>query len=50
MMALVLAGLATLHLPDVAPLGHVHELVDEALAVHLGQDPALVVVPAGAYS
>lgn len=25
-------------------LGHVHELVDEALAVHLGEDAALVVV------
>lgn len=25
-------------------LGHVHELVHEALAVHLGEDPALVVV------
>ena len=47
MMAPLLAGLATLHLPDVAPLGHVDELVDQPLSVHLGQDPALVVVPAG---
>jgi len=40
-------ALATLHLPDVPPLGHVHELVDEPLAVHLGQDAPLVVVPQG---
>ena len=43
-------ALATLHLPDVPPLGHVHELVDEPLAVHLGQDAPLVVVPAGEVS
>ena len=38
------------HLEDVPDLGHVHELVDEPLAVHLGQDAPLVVVPAGEVS
>jgi hypothetical protein len=32
-------------LDDVADLGHVDKLVDEALTVHLGQDASLVVVP-----
>lgn len=36
----------TVDLDDV--LGHVHELVDEALAVHLSEDPALVVIAQGA--
>ncbi len=32
-------------LDDVADLGNVDKLVDEALTVHLGQDASLVVVP-----
>jgi hypothetical protein len=39
-------GSPAFHLHNVAHLGHVHELVDEALAVHLGQNTALVVIPA----
>ena len=31
---------------DVSNLGNVDKLIDQALTVHLGQDPALVVVPA----
>ena len=31
---------------DVSHLGNVYELVDKTLTVHLGQDAALVVVPA----
>jgi hypothetical protein len=31
---------------DVSNLGNVDKLIDESLTVHLGQDPALVVVPA----
>jgi hypothetical protein len=30
---------------DVSNLGNVDKLIDKALTVHLGQDPALVVVP-----
>ncbi len=33
-------------LNDVADLGHVDKLVDQALTVHLGKDASLVVVPA----
>jgi len=31
---------------DVSNLGNVDKLIDQALTVHLGQDTALVVVPA----
>ncbi len=31
---------------DVSNLGNVDKLIDESLTVHLGQDTALVVVPA----
>ncbi len=31
---------------DVSNLGNVDKLIDESLTVHLGQNPALVVVPA----
>ncbi len=33
-------------LNDIADLGNVDKLVDEALTVHLGQNASLVVVPA----
>ena len=36
----------TVHLDDVADLGHVDKLVDETLSVHFGKNAALVVVPA----
>ena len=32
-------------LDDLADLGHVDELVNQALAVHLGQNASLIIVP-----
>ena len=34
------------HLHNVANLGNIHELVHQPLAVHLGEDTPLVVIPA----
>ena len=34
-------------LDDLADLGDVDELVDQALAVHLGQNASLIIVPEG---
>ena len=39
------SGIVAVHLHDVPYLGHVHKLIDQPLAVHLGQDAALVVIP-----
>ena len=33
------------HLDDLADLGHVDELVNQALAVDLGQNASLIIVP-----
>ncbi len=45
-MLLGATGGAAVDLNDVADLGYVHKLIDEPLTVHLGEDAALIVVPA----
>ena len=45
MMPRNVSGIVAVHLHDVPDLGHVHKLINQPLAVHLGQDAALVVIP-----
>ncbi len=44
--SVVALGSTALHLHDLSHLGNVDKLIDESLTVHLGQNTALVVVPA----
>ena len=46
LIALGAAGGAAVDLHNLAHLGHVHKLIDKSLTVNLGEDTALVVVPA----
>ena len=44
-MSVLCLASAALDLNDVSDLGNVDKLVDESLAVHLGEDASLVVIP-----